>query len=178
MTQPRRAPRILAALLLTGIAVAACTGGSGASPILTASPTTAPAASATAATGGVTVNVAENAAGTIVVDADGMALYLFTRDTQGSGTSACNGDCAASWPPLLLDSGATAEPGDGLTGTLGTATRNDGSVQVTLDGWPLYHYAGDTAPGDTNGQGLNDVWWLVAPDGSAVGTGSAGPDGY
>ncbi len=72
----------------------------------------------------------------------------------------------------------TATAGDGLTGTLGTATRDDGTTQVTLNGWPLYYFAGDAAAGATEGQGLNDVWWLVTPDGSAIDGAAGGPDGY
>lgn len=185
MTQPPRAPRLVVPLLAVGLFLAAC-GGGGATPSPAASaastpapPASAsPAASGSPAAGATVIGVADNAAGTIVVDGAGRSLYLFTRDTKGAGTSTCVAECATAWPPLFTDAAAPATAGDALTGTLGTATRADGSLQVTLDGWPLYYFAGDAAAGDTNGQGLNDVWWLVAPDGSPIDGATAGPDGY
>lgn len=105
-----------------------------------------------------------------LVDADGMTLYLFTQDEDGE--SACYGGCADNWPPLLADD-PTA--GDEVTAELGTTERDDGSLQVTAAEWPLYYFAGDSAPGDTSGQGLNDVWYLLAPDGSMI-TGDGGSD--
>jgi len=177
MTQPHRAHLFLAAILVTGGLVAACRGGGATpAPAVTASPATSPAASASAAADAVVVNMAEAAGGAIVVDGEGRALYLFTNDTKGDGTSVCNGACAASWPPFLAGD-APVSAGDGVTGALGTATRDDGSLQVTLDGWPLYYFAGDVAAGDTNGQGLNSVWWLVGPDGSPIDGGAGVSDG-
>lgn len=114
---------------------------------------------------GAVVTVAGTDLGEVLVDGDGMTLYLFEPDAQGDPT--CYDDCAAAWPPLLTDADPTA--GDGAdAGLLGTAERDDGSTQVTYDGWPLYHWAADEAPGDTNGQGINDVWWVVTADGSPV----------
>ena len=119
-------------------------------------------------TGPATVEVSESAEfGPILVDAEGMSLYLFTNDTQNSGTSTCVDDCLANWPPLLTDGDPVA--GEGVDETLlGTITRDDGTTQVTYNGWPLYYYAEDTAAGDTNGQGVGDVWFLVTPAGEAV----------
>jgi predicted lipoprotein with Yx(FWY)xxD motif len=114
-----------------------------------------------------TVNVADNSQlGSILVDQNGMTLYLFLNDTQGAGTSACSGGCAAIWPALAATS-PTA--GTGVDASkLGTITRSDGTMQVTYNGWPLYLYAPDTKPGDTNGQGVKSVWYVVAPSGDAV----------
>ncbi|MGB5259003.1 MAG: di-heme oxidoredictase family protein [Gammaproteobacteria bacterium] len=85
----------------------------------------------------------------------GYSLYVFDSDI-GSPGSNCNNPCAGSWQPLLVvDGGASGTP------DLGTIIRADGSVQATYDGRPLYFYAGDTSPGDTNGQGLGGVWWLA-----------------
>jgi predicted lipoprotein with Yx(FWY)xxD motif len=133
--------------------------------------TEAPAETATGGvpvTGAATVEVSESAEfGPILVDGEGMSLYLFTNDTQNSGTSTCADDCLAEWPPLLSDGDPVA--GEGVDAAmLGTITRDDGTTQVTYNGWPLYYFADDTAPGDTNGQGLGDVWFLVTPDGEAV----------
>ena len=108
--------------------------------------------------------------GDILVDSEGMSLYLFTQD-EGS-ESACYGDCASAWPPLTVEGEPTAGPG--VTAELGTTERDDGSAQVTAGGKPLYYYAGDSQPGDTAGQGVGGVWFLLAPDGSQVGGAGTG----
>jgi predicted lipoprotein with Yx(FWY)xxD motif len=106
--------------------------------------------------------VADSALGEILVDADGNTLYLFTPDD--SGPSVCNGDCAAAWPPVL----GAATAGTGIDSTLlGTAARDDGATQATYNSWPLYYFARDVTPGDTNGQGLNDAWYAINPTGEA-----------
>ena len=133
--------------------------------------TEAPAETATGAvpaTGAATVDVSESADfGPILVDSAGMSLYLFTKDTQNSGASTCTGDCLVKWPALVTDGDPVA--GEGVDESLlGTITRDDGTTQVTYNGWPLYYYAEDTAPGDTTGQGVGDVWFLVTPEGEAV----------
>lgn len=103
--------------------------------------------------------------GPIVTDANGNSLYLFTNDAQVE--SKCYDDCAAAWPPLLADGDVSVA--DGLDASLvGTLERTDGTTQVTYGGWPLYTFAGDTEPGAVNGHGRNGVWFLVAPDGTAV----------
>jgi len=134
--------------------------------------TEAPAETATGAvpvTGAATVKVSESADfGSILVDGEGMSLYVFTDDTQDSGTSACTDtECTTEWPPLTTDGDPVA--GEGVDGTLlGTITRDDGTTQVTYNGRPLYHFSGDTAPGDTNGQGMEGKWFLVSPEGEAI----------
>jgi predicted lipoprotein with Yx(FWY)xxD motif len=104
--------------------------------------------------------------GQYLVGEDGKSLYQFTPDTTSA--SNCNGDCATTWPPFTLEDGETVKGGDGVSGTFATITRGDGSMQVTYAGHPLYYFSGDQAAGDTNGQGLNDKWYLVKADGSAV----------
>ena len=139
----------------------------------TEAPTTE--APAETATGGVpvtcaaTVKVSESADfGSILVDGEGMSLYVFMDDTQDSGTSACTDtECTTEWPPLTTDGDPVA--GEGADGTLlGTATRDDGTTQVTYNGRSLYHFSGDTAPGDTNGQGMEGKWFLDSPEGEAI----------
>jgi predicted lipoprotein with Yx(FWY)xxD motif len=83
---------------------------------------------------------------------NGMTLYTFDKDS--AGTSNCYDSCAASWPPYIADAGASM---DGLT----TVTRNDGSLQWAKDGAPLYFWIGDSAPGDTTGDGVGGVWHVV-----------------
>jgi predicted lipoprotein with Yx(FWY)xxD motif len=124
-------------------------------------------------TGAGTVSVSESADfGSILVNSEGYSLYLFMQDTQNSDTSTCTDadGCTAEWPPLVIAADAVA--GEGVDATLlGTITRDDGTLQVTYNGWPLYLFAGDSAPGDTNGQGLNEfggLWFLVSPAGEAI----------
>jgi predicted lipoprotein with Yx(FWY)xxD motif len=146
----------------------------------TEAPTGAPTEAATTeaatgvpVTGAATVNVSESADfGPILVDGEGMSLYVFLADTQNGGTSTCGDDdgCATEWPPLTTDGDPVA--GDGVDQTLlGTITRDDGTLQVTYNGWPLYLFHEDAAPGDTNGQGLDEfggLWFLVSPAGEAI----------
>lgn len=124
-------------------------------------------------TGAATLNISESAEyGSILVDGTGMSLYVFLADTQNGGTSACGDDdgCATEWPALTTDGDPVA--GDGVEATkLGTITRDDGTTQVTYNGWPLYLFHEDAAPGDTNGQGLDEFggqWFLVSPAGEAI----------
>ena len=103
--------------------------------------------------------------GSVISDASGMTVYLFTNDEQGAGTSACEGDCLAAWPPVgELTSPAGAFDAD----LIGTIERSDGTIQATFNGWPLYTFAQDSAPGDTNGQGVNDVWFALDISGNAI----------
>jgi len=88
-------------------------------------------------------------------DHNGHSLYVFNNDLGSSGSN-CNGDCAITWPPVLVTDGFATG-----VGSLGTITRNDGSLQATYKSRPLYFYVNDTAAGQTNGHGLNNVWWNV-----------------
>ncbi len=97
--------------------------------------------------------------GQILVDPRGMTLYLYTRDEPS--VSHCYDACAAAWPPLLTDSDPTGT--DAITDGLGTTPRDDGGLQVTYDGQPLYYWAKDQKPGDTTGQNVGGVWFVVNP---------------
>jgi len=91
-----------------------------------------------------------------------MTVYIFTNDVKDSGTSNCTGDCLVTWPALTVNAGDTPTGGPGVTGTLGTITRtDDGTIQVTYNGLPLYFFKGDSAPGDSNGVYTN--WEAVTP---------------
>jgi len=112
-----------------------------------------------------TVAVADSDLGEIVVDAEGRTLYVLLVD-EGS-ESTCYDKCADSWPALTVDGEPVA--GEGVDGSLlGTSARTDGSMQVTLDGHPVYLFGGDQAAGDVNGQGVGDVWFVVSPSGQAI----------
>jgi len=105
--------------------------------------------------------------GTFLVDGQGKTLYMFTKDTKD--VSNCYGGCATAWPPLLVTDKVVL--GKGLMASLeSTTTRKDGAVQVTYAGWPLYYFQKDQAAGDVAGQGVGQVWWLVAADGSLIKT--------
>ncbi|WP_025274434.1 COG4315 family predicted lipoprotein [Haloglycomyces albus] len=103
--------------------------------------------------------------GDILTDADGMVLYLFTQDSDG--TSTCYDECAENWPPMIVEE--TPEVGEGIDESLlGITERDDGSQQVTYNDHPLYYWQGDESAGDMNGQGVNSVWYVLDPDGEAV----------
>lgn len=95
--------------------------------------------------------------GTFLTDARGMTLYQYKKDPPNNST--CANACAAAWPPLVVTGTPSLAPG--VSGRLGTITRADGKQQVTYNGIPLYGYAGDQNPGDTNGQGVGNVWSVV-----------------
>ena len=112
-----------------------------------------------------TVDVGSTAAlGDYLTDAGGNTLYVFLNDSPG--VTSCIDSCVQTWPPFTVDAGTTPTAANGISGALGTIQRDDGSTQVTLEGWPLYYFAADVAPGDTNGQGVGNVWFVAQPDGS------------
>jgi predicted lipoprotein with Yx(FWY)xxD motif len=160
----------VAGLAALALVAAACTGSGGSSSGIGsygagAAPSSAPPA-------GADVDLRGSELGQILVDGQGRTLYLFEADKAGK--SSCNGACLSAWPPYLSD--GTPQAGMGVTGSLlGTSARGgDGGTQVTYDGHPLYHYAGDSEPGDTAGQGLDQFgakWFVLAPSGSGIGTG-------
>jgi predicted lipoprotein with Yx(FWY)xxD motif len=115
-----------------------------------------------------TVQVAEHDEyGEILVDSEGMTLYMFDSDEQGAGESTCTGGCIDNWPLLTVDGDPVA--GDGVDAELSTFEHGEtGDTQVAANGWPLYYFTPDESPGDANGQGANDVWWLVDPSGAPI----------
>jgi predicted lipoprotein with Yx(FWY)xxD motif len=124
------------------------------------------------------VNSASTASlGDIVVGPTGKTLYIFRKDTGPNST--CSGACAAQWPPLTT-SGKVTTSGGVSTTALKTVQRSDGKMQVTFDGHPLYYYAGDSAEGQVNGQGLNTygaLWYAVSPSGQEITSGGGGSHG-
>ena len=118
------------------------------------------------AAGEATVATADSDLGTILVDGEGRTLYLFMPDAQGPST--CTEGCLENWPALA----GPATAGEGADGSLlATAARpDDGSEQVTYNGWPLYYFGGDAVAGDVNGQGLGDNWYVVDATGNAIGS--------
>ena len=97
----------------------------------------------------------------LVASKNGMTVYTFTKVVKDSGKSACLTGCIDTWPALTVAAGATPAGGTGVTGKLGTITRDDGTLQVTYNGMPLYFFKNDKAPGDANGVYTN--WEAVKP---------------
>jgi len=152
-----------AGLAAMALVVAAC-GSSGSSSASSSSPA-APASSAappTSASSSALMTATIN--GTkVVTNSKGLTLYWFVPDT--STTSKCTGSCATYWPPVK----GPATAGAGVTGTLGTITRSDGTKQATYDGHPLYTYVGDTAAGQAKGNALNlsgGLWYEMTVSGA------------
>jgi predicted lipoprotein with Yx(FWY)xxD motif len=165
-------PRLLSlpALVVAGALLLAACGGSSSSSSTTAASSSAyaPAKAAGSPRPTPVVGTSTSSLGTFLVDAKGRALYLWKADH--GPMSACSGACAQAWPPLT----ATATPkagGAAKASLLGTIKRADGTREVTYAGHPLYYYAGDSAPKQTNGQGSNSFgspWWVVSPAGQAI----------
>jgi predicted lipoprotein with Yx(FWY)xxD motif len=129
-----------------------------------ASPSSPAGSSSPAAAAASTVKTATIAGVTVLTNSTGFTLYSFAPDTPT--TSKCNGTCAQNWPPLKGPVTAA-----GVTGTFGTIKRSDGSTQATFDGHPLYTFAGDTAPGQNKGNGLNaagGLWHEITTSGTAA----------
>lgn len=125
--------------------------------------TTVPSAVSTTVAAKATVATANSSLGTIFVDASGKSLYTFDRDS--GGTSSCTGNCAATWPALVLPAGVTAPVAGTGVGSLTAVARPDDAtkMQVVWNGKPLYTYSADTAPGDTKGDGVGGIWHIAKP---------------
>jgi len=160
----RLAPFGLVAVAL----IAAACGSSSTTPHSSGSSSAAgasSAASASASSSGTALKTATIGGVAVLTNAKGLTLYSFAPDTATK--SKCNGACANYWPPVK----GPAAAGPGVTGTLTTITRSDGSMQAAYDGHPLYTYVGDTAPGQAKGNGLNlsgGVWHVVSASGGGA----------
>lgn len=163
------------------LVIAGCAGPGAATLAPTSRPpTSAPATSPPAATtapvspgatgapaGDATVQLASSDLGEILVDAEGLTLYGFTPD-EATGEPTCYDDCAASWPPLVADESFTV--GEGLDEAMFVivSRTDDAGDQLKFGTYPLYYFAGDTAPGQTNGQGLGENWFVIGADGELI----------
>jgi predicted lipoprotein with Yx(FWY)xxD motif len=102
--------------------------------------------------------------GTVLTDGKGMTLYRFDKDTSKPPVSNCEGDCIAKWPPAVAPAGDIQVNGVDKA-LVTTLDRKDGSKQILVNGWPMYHFAQDAVPGDAKGQGVGGTWFAAAPDG-------------
>lgn len=148
------------------LAVSGCAGGGAAENTTPADMDTSEPSTPAPGGDSAELMIADSTLGEIVVDGEGMTVYMFDNDTQGATSSSCSGQCAQNWPEVTTESEAPAV--DGVTGEVGTITGVSGKTQVTLNGWPLYYFVGDEAAGDVNGQGVNDVWWVLSPAGERM----------
>jgi predicted lipoprotein with Yx(FWY)xxD motif len=158
-------PVKLAIPLASALLLAACSSAAASSP---ASSAPAAGSSASASTTGTVITTHAGSAGAFLTNGSGRAVYLWAKD--GMNMSACSGACAAAWPPVPATGTLTAT-GGAKASDLGTITRSDGTKQATYDGHPLYYFVGDSAAGQTNGQGSDNFgakWWLVAPSGTEI----------
>ena len=163
MRQKSRWISVISSTVGVALVAAACSSAA-------ATPT--PAAAGTSPTPATSLALAETndpTLGTYLTGQNGMTLYVTTSDTPDA--SACTDTCATTWPPLTVATGATITGPSDATGAFATITRSDGTLQVTYNHMPLYYNSGDSAAGNTTGQGLNGTWF-VAPVSGSVGSAS------
>lgn len=180
---------LLVGMLLTAaIVISACAQVPSAVPT-TSAPSSAPAAapsiapstsssasssaSSSSASAAAGLNISDTSVlGSFIADSAGRTLYIFDKDTKG--TSNCtSGTCAQNWHPLTAVDKSKLQSGIDAT-LLGTIQRPDGSSQVTYNGLPLYYFIGDKNAGDTKGQGVGGLWWVISPAGTPIKTSGAG----
>jgi predicted lipoprotein with Yx(FWY)xxD motif len=160
-------PVLIATVTLTATACSKATGagpatqaGSAygtqtASPMATGMSSTAGAMQATTAT----LKVERTRDGTVLAGSKGLTLYYYAEDKPGSGKSVCTGGCATAWPPLTAP--VKAPMGAKMPGPIGMITRAGGAKQVTINGYPIYYYVGDKAPGQIAGNGAEGTWHII-----------------
>ena len=177
----RRPLLALVVLAAVGALAAGCGNGSGSGGYGSGGSGGTSGPVGTTPSGVAMVTAASSKLGMVLVDGSGRTLYLFEKDQPNR--SACTGACVAAWP--VDQSSGTPKAGSGVKASLlGTITRSDNTTQVTYNHHPLYYYAGDSQPGQHNGQGLNAfgaAWFVVAPAGGAVSggaTATTGSGGY
>ena len=151
---------IVAVSAVAGLGLAACDNSNNKSiqPLDTSLPTTTVVAPAD-------LKLASTSLGSIVTDSTGHTLYALTTDKNG--VSSCYDACATAWPPALTTNETLN--GTGITGAIGTTTRDDGTQQITLNNWPLYRFAADgDVAGSVKGQGNKGVWYVVDAAGKLI----------
>ena len=163
------------AVAAASLLFAAC---SSSSKSTTSGATNPPATTASGAA--VTVSAANvPGVGTVLVDGNNHTLYVLVGEKGGKVTCTSSGNCTGIWPPVVLPTGTSqATPGSGIQSSLLSVVMGpSGDHRVTYNGWPLYTFASDTAPGQAKGQGVKDVygqWWVLGPSGNPITTGASG----
>ncbi len=181
MLRSRKRGRIRAGSVVAfaGLAIVAAGCGSSSSsssasaPASSGSSSSSASSSSQASSGALTLGTATSSDGTYLTGASGRTLYLWAADAGGK--SACSGQCAKVWPPLLASSMPSVS-GAVKASDVGLVTRSGGEKQVTYKGHPLYYFIEDKGVGKATGQGSNSFgakWWLVAPTGTAITKGAS-----
>jgi predicted lipoprotein with Yx(FWY)xxD motif len=155
---------------------AASAGSSARSSVTPSASSPAPRASASASTAVLTVR--KTRLGYVLANASGFTIYWYARDHRGSARPACTGSCLLAWLPVTGH--PVAASGVTLSAVLGTITRPSGLVQATYNGYPLYTFGSDSAPGQTNGNGSGGAWHVIrekAPGRSAASGSTSGQPG-
>jgi predicted lipoprotein with Yx(FWY)xxD motif len=156
-------------MIVGGLSLALVAACGGSSTSTGGSSSSSSAASGTVATGSTSL-------GTVLTDSRGFTLYYFTPEKGAKIVCAGNSACNSTWPPLVSSSGAPSAP-SGASGTFAVATLPDGTAEVTYQNWPLHTYSGDSAAGQTNGQGIQGMWFAATPALTAAGSGSGAGSG-
>jgi predicted lipoprotein with Yx(FWY)xxD motif len=184
MTQLRHRYSSLGLAAAVALGLAACgsttdqttpAAGSAPSSASASASSTTSSASTSSSAASTTLALATTNLGEVVVDGRGRTLYMYGKDTPGSGKSVCTGACLTAWPPVIATGAPTVT---GVTGTVGTIDTPDGKKQVTLNGWPLYTYVKDAKAGDTTGQNVGQVWFVLDKTGTPVKATGGGSTGY
>jgi predicted lipoprotein with Yx(FWY)xxD motif len=168
-----------AVLVLAGAAACSSSGGSTASSSGSTAAVSAPSSAASSGSAGSSSSAAlkvttSSSLGAIVTTGSGLTVYRFDNDTASPSKSNCTGGCATAWPPVLATGSGTPQVSGVSSSLVGEITRADGTKQLTLAGWPLYTYAGDSGPGATSGQGSGGIWWAVTTTGAKASSSGAG----
>ena len=179
------ARRIVGPSLALAIVLAACTSAPAATPRPTATTAAATPVGSVAPSGSASPVAAETYplsiataadVGDYLTGIDGMTLYVLIKD--GANSSTCDGSCATTWPPYTLEAGEEITAGEGVSGTIATFVRADGTTQVSYNGQPLYYYSGDDVAGDTKGEGIGGVWFVAPATGKASPAPATGSANY
>lgn len=174
---PRR--RVIGAPVLAVAAASLLFAACSSSNKSTTSAATNPPATTASGSGAVTVSAANvPGVGTVLVDGNNRTLYVLVGEKGGKVTCTSSGNCTGIWPPMVLPAGTNqATAGSGVQASLlGVVMGPSGDHRVTYNGWPLYTFSGDTAPGQAKGQGVKDVyglWWVLSPSGDPITAGSS-----
>lgn len=174
MATPARtsSPITKRAWLAGAIGVALLTAACGTTSTATGSPGAAASSGASSpASSAAVLKVAASTFGQILVTGTGRTIYMFAADKNGQ--SSCTSTCLQYWP--IVSAPASIASPAGVTATLGVLNRSDGSKQLTVNGMPVYTYAGDTTAGATSGQGKNlsgGLWWVLSPGGTVITAGA------
>ena len=148
-----------AALCLAAVACRGPAASAGAAYGTTPAAPTSMTAAAPAAPAKALLTVRKTGDGYVLATSTGRTIYWYSADTKGGGKSTCTGTCLTAWPAVA--GAPVAAPGVQLAGELGTITRPGGVVQATYNGYPLYTYAQDMAPGETTGNGVAGAWHVI-----------------